>query len=77
MPETPLVIPAPLARKVRGAARREARPVADLVARALRAYIDREEEASFLRTFRSAARRKGIRSQRAIARLVDDARRKD
>lgn len=67
-------IPAPLARRVQGAARREARSVPILVIRALQEYLERKDEAEFLRVFRRAALRRGIRTQADVARLVDKGR---
>ena len=71
---TVVKIPEPLARRVSGVARREARPVTQVVLRALRSYLEQQDEAEFVRALRAGARRRGIRSQRDIVRLVDEFR---
>ena len=74
MSRTSLDLPQPLVRRVRRMAREVSQPVSDFLKRALETYQQQQEEQKFLRAFRAAARRRGIRSQRDVARVVDDAR---
>lgn len=46
----------------------------DVLSRALAAYQDRQEEQGLLQELRAAARRRGIRSQRDVVRIVDELR---
>ena len=75
-PGTTVKISAPLARKARAIAQRRSASLAQTVNRALRRYLNDENEQEFLRLFQRSARRRGITSQQAIAKLVSNARKR-
>ncbi|HLD26098.1 MAG TPA: hypothetical protein VJC05_03595 [Candidatus Andersenbacteria bacterium] len=70
-----VAISAGLARRAQAAARRRSASIGQIVDQALRRFLSDEDERQFLKQFRRSAKRKGITSQRAVAKLVDNARR--
>jgi hypothetical protein len=70
-----VIIPASLARRVEVESRRRSLSRERVVSQALEAYFEAKDEGQFLREFRRSARQKGIRSQRAITKVIENVRR--